>query len=196
MKLDGAKCLEDVRHLHHEPGLMKLLSFEKVPEAKTLGNWPLRIGNRRQSMRALVEISKCILSTGLHHCKRVTLDIDAMVVERSKRKTEFNGNGSRRYTPMAGHLAEIEQLGEVDFQEGNAPPNKEILEFIKKCEAALPAGVSIRHLRADAPTYQAGVINYCEANDIHHVNLRQDGRFTEIIDVGHQAVKLGAADQT
>ncbi len=57
---------------------------------------------------------------------------------------------------MVGHIAEIEQVVEVEFREGNAPPNKENLEFIKQCESALPAGVSVRHLRADAATYQAG----------------------------------------
>ena len=58
---------------------------------------------------------------------------------------------------------------EVGFREENAPPNKENLEFNKKYEAALPAGVSIRHLRADAATCQAGAINYCETNDSRYV---------------------------
>ncbi len=97
---------------------------------------------------------------------------------------------------MAGHLAEIEQVVEVDFREGSATPNKENLEFIKKCEAALPVGVSIRHLRADAATYQAGVINYCECQRHSLCDPRQDGHFGERIDVGHQAVGLGAADKT
>ena len=156
MKHDGAKCLEDVRHLQHESGLMKLLGFEKLPDAKTLGNWLRRIGNSKPSMQALVEINKRILSAGLHHCKRITLDIDATVIECNKRDTQFNYKGSRGYTPMVGHIAEIEQVVEVEFREGNAPPNKENLEFIKQCESALPAGVSVRHLRADAATYQAG----------------------------------------
>ena len=47
-----------VRRLHHEPGLMKLLDFENVPETKTLGNWLRRIGDSRQSMQTLVEINK------------------------------------------------------------------------------------------------------------------------------------------
>ena len=70
---------------------------------------------------------------------------------------------------MVGHLAGIEQVAEVEFREWNAPPNKENLEFIKKCEAALPAGVSTRRLRADTDTCQAGVLNYFEANDIRYV---------------------------
>ncbi len=70
---------------------------------------------------------------------------------------------------MVGHIAEIEQVAKVDFRKGNAPPNKGNLEFIQKSEAASPAGVSVGHLRADAATCQAGVINYCEANDIRYV---------------------------
>ena len=58
MKHDGAKCLEDIRPLHHEPELMKLLDFENVLETKTLGNWLRRIGDSRQSMQTLVEINK------------------------------------------------------------------------------------------------------------------------------------------
>ena len=85
MKREGPKCLEDVRHLHHESGLIKLLGFEKVPDAKTQDNWLRRSGNSRQSMQALVVINKCILSAGLHRCKQVTLDIDATVIECNKR---------------------------------------------------------------------------------------------------------------
>ena len=96
MKHEGAKCLEDVRHLHREPGLMKLFGFEEMPEARTLGNWLRRIGNNRQSLQALIEINKCMLSAGLHHCKRVTLDIDAAVIECNKRGTKFNCKGSTR----------------------------------------------------------------------------------------------------
>ena len=48
---------------------------------------------------------------------------------------------------MVGYLAEIEQVVEIGFRQGNAPPNKEYLEFIQKCEAALPAGGSGGHAR-------------------------------------------------
>ena len=90
MKHEGAKCLEDVRHLHREPGLMKLLGFEQLPEARTLGNWLRRIASSEQSTQALVEINKHLLSAGLHHCRRVTLDIDATVIECNRKGTEFN----------------------------------------------------------------------------------------------------------
>ena len=91
MKHEGAKCLEDVRHPHREPGLMKLSGFEKMPEARTLGNWLRRIGNSRQSMQALIEINKCMLSAGLHHCKRVTLDIDAALLFSNRHRFRHRG---------------------------------------------------------------------------------------------------------
>ena len=123
VRRNGAKCLEDVRHLHHEQGPMKLLGFEKVPDAKTLSYWLRHIGNSRQSTQAMVEISKCILSAGLHQCRRVMPDIDATVIECSGRETKITCKGSRVYAAMTGHPAEIEQVADVDFREGNAPPN-------------------------------------------------------------------------
>ena len=38
MKHEGGKCLEDIRQLQNEPALMKLLRFDALPNAKTLGN--------------------------------------------------------------------------------------------------------------------------------------------------------------
>ncbi len=89
MKHEGAKCLEDVRHLHCEPGLMKLLGFEQVPEVRTQGNWLRRIGSSEQSMQALVEINKHLLSAGLHHRRRVTLDIDATVIRMQQERHQI-----------------------------------------------------------------------------------------------------------
>lgn len=35
---EGARCLDDVRELHHEKPLMKLLGLKRIPSARTLGN--------------------------------------------------------------------------------------------------------------------------------------------------------------
>ena len=96
MNNDGAKRFEDIRRVHRQPGLMNLFGFEKVPETRTLGNWLRRISDSRHLMQVLVEINKCMLSAHLHHCKRVTQDIDAKVIEFSKRDAELNYKGSRK----------------------------------------------------------------------------------------------------
>src|SRR5699024_10550184 len=42
-------------------------------------------------------------------------------------------------------------------------PAAENLAFIQACEAQLPRGHKITALRADSASYQAAVLNYCEA---------------------------------
>ena len=61
---------------------------------------------------------------------------------------------------MVGHIAETDQVVAVEFREGNESANKENLQFIQRCESALPAGVSVSDVRIDAAGYQAAVINY------------------------------------
>ena len=125
-------------------GIDQTVEIENIPDAKTLGNWLRCISDSSQSRKAPVEINKHLLSAGLHHCRRITLDIDATVIECNKQETQFNYKGSRGYTPMVGYLAEIEQVVEIDFWEGNAPPNKENIEFIQNCEAAFPTRIFCR----------------------------------------------------
>ena len=65
---------------------------------------------------------------------------------------------------MVGHIAETDPVVAVEFREGNESPNKENLQFIQRCESALPDGVSVSNVRIDAAGYQAGVINYAMNN--------------------------------
>ncbi|MCY4227861.1 MAG: hypothetical protein OXF20_09270, partial [Gammaproteobacteria bacterium] len=46
---EGAKCLEDVRHLHGEPALAGLTGFRSLPCAATLGGWLQRVGRSQPS---------------------------------------------------------------------------------------------------------------------------------------------------
>ena len=74
---------------------------------------------------------------------------------------QLSAPGSNRgYTPMVGHIGETGQVVTVEFRDGNESPNKENLEFIQRCQSALPDGVSVSHVRIDAAGYQAAVINH------------------------------------
>ena len=111
-------------------------------------------------MQGLVNINKTILAAGLYNRTQITLDIDATVIESNKRTARYTYKKHRGYTPMVGHIAETDQVVAVEFREGNESPNKENLQFIQRCESALPEGVSVSDVRIDAAGYQAGVINY------------------------------------
>ena len=157
---EGGKCLDDVSHLQKEKPLMKLLGCGKLPGAKTLGNWLRRVGRSCQAMQGLVNVNKTILAAGLYNRTQITLDIDATVIESNKRTARYTYKKHRGYTPMVGHIAETDQVVAVEFREGNESANKENLQFIQRCESALPAGVSVSDVRIDAAGYQAAVINY------------------------------------
>ena len=163
---EGARCLDDVRELHHEKPLMKLLGLKRIPSARTLGNVLRRMGRSQPAQQAFVELNKRVLSAALYRKKNVTLDIDASVIESHKREAKWSYKKHPGYTPMIGHIAESGQVVAIDFRDGNVAPATANLEFTRQCEAALPEGVKVSHFRADAASYQAQLINHLMAHDI------------------------------
>jgi hypothetical protein len=163
---DGGKCLDDVEQLNLERKLMNMMGMKRVPSAKTLGNWLRTQGGSQSAMDALNKINQLTLRVGLQTYVLVTLDIDATVIESHKWLAKCTYKNYPGYVPMVGHIAETGQVVAVDFREGNAPPNKENLEFIRHCERMLPDGVSIGRLRIDAAGYQCGIIRHCQERGV------------------------------
>lgn len=161
---EGAQCLEDVRHLHREQSLMELMGFESLPCAATLGNWLRRVGRHRPSRDALEEVNRQLLAVALGDRDHVTLDIDASVVHAKKKTARRTYKGRRGYTPMAGHIAETGQAVKTELRKGSVPPAARNVEFFESCIEALPEGVRVSRFRADAASYQAGVINACRGH--------------------------------
>ncbi len=164
---EGGRHLDDVRRLRDESALLQILGIRKVPSAHTLGNWLRALGSNRGAMGALDEVNRQLLRAGLHQRTQVTLDIDATVIESHKKEARYTYKKHPGYIPMVGHVAETGQVVATDFRDGNEPPNKANLEFIRQCEQALPAGVSVSHVRIDAAGCQAAIVNYCHSNGIH-----------------------------
>ena len=69
---------------------MQLLGCGQLPGAKTLGNWLRRVGRSAQGLQELVNINKTILATALYKRKKITLDIDATVIESNKRTAQVH----------------------------------------------------------------------------------------------------------
>lgn len=91
-----------------------------------------------------------------------TLDGDASQVVAEKKTAHFTYKGEQGYMPMIGHLAEAGVVIHEEFREGNIAPASGNLEFIKDCEASMPKGHTIAHIRLDSAGYQADIFNYCE----------------------------------
>ena len=172
---EGGRCLDDVRRLDDEIALMNIVGIKQLPSAHTLGNYLRAFGSNCSALRGLDEVNRRLLKAALHQRKKVTLDIDATVIEAHKKDCLYTYKKHPGYVPMVGHIAETEQVVASDFRAGNVPPNKANLEFIHQCEQALPAGVSVSHVRIDAAGYQAEIVNYCHRNGIRFaIRARMD----------------------
>ena len=179
---EGGRCLDDVSHLQKEQPLMELLGCGQLPGAKTLGNWLRRIGRSDRGMQGLVNVNKLILATTLYKRKQITLDLDATVIESNKRRAKFTYKKHRGYTPMIGHIGETGQVVAAEFREGNESANKNNLEFIQRCQSALPDGVSISHVRMDAAGDQAAGINHAMDNSMGFaIRAKMDSSVKETI---------------
>ena len=156
---EGGRCLDDLRHLREDQALRTLLGLTQIPESDSLGDWLRRHG--QQGVAALTNVNRELLACSLHHCSRVTLDIDATLSASKNKQAQWTYQKCTGYMPMVGHIAETGQVVATDFRDGNVSPSTNNLAFIHQCEAALPAGVSLAALRIDAAGYQVAIIDEC-----------------------------------
>ena len=141
---DGARCLEDVRHIRQDKALRKLLGLRRLPSADMLGDWLRRLGKDEVGIKALVAVNRRVLGLTLGGCRRVTLDMDATPVFAEKRAAQWTYLKRQGYMPMLGHIAETGQAVGCDFRDGNVAPATDNMGFITSCEAGLPDGVVVK----------------------------------------------------
>ena len=166
---EGARCLDDVRHIRRDQALRKLLGLRRLPSADMLGDWLRRLGKDEVGIKALVEVNRRLLALTLGGCAEVTLDIDATPALCDKREAQRTYLGEKGYLPMLGHIGATGQVAGCAFRAGNVPPAQDNAGFIRTCVAGLPAGVSVKRLRADAASYQGAVFQYCDEHELEYV---------------------------
>lgn len=168
MHHEGSFHLDDIRHIQEDEALRAVLDLGKLPKATTLGDWLRRMGRQPQIYAAWVKVNQAVLRSALHHCKRVTLDIDATEIIAHKADAQWTYNSNKGFMPMVGHIAETGQIVATDFRQGSTSPSKGNLEFIQQCQQSLPEGCTIKALRIDAAGYQTAIIRHCDDEDIEY----------------------------
>ena len=96
---EGARSLEDVRHLREDKALRKLLGLRRLPSADMLGDWLRRLGKEEVGIAALVKVNRRLLALALGGCAEVTLDMDATPVLCEKRAAQWTYLKRRGYMP-------------------------------------------------------------------------------------------------
>ena len=85
---NGGKCLDDISDLVKEKPLLKLFGCNKLPSARTLGNFLRRTGSDSKAM-ALTEINRHLLAAGLGGRKQVTHRCDSDRVEQARGEVDL-----------------------------------------------------------------------------------------------------------
>jgi len=201
-----------------------------------MGDWLRRMGNVElqgrkeegrygghadgvwQMQRAFYEVTTMVLDA-LRHALPKTLDFDASIVEENKAYSE------KTYTGDRGTMAYLAYVGRVcvmvELEPGNHSPNdhaaRRTISCVRLCRKA---GVKIGTMRADAASYQAGVIKYCQKNNViflirapqnpavkttfaaqpedtwHQTGVRQAGSATpRVVELGRAAHAMDGVDE-
>jgi len=181
----GGRCLEDLRELRRDKGLMKLLKKQVIPDAGTTGKWMRRIGDLPGGLSGLGKVNNVITSRIMRRdgLTDYTLDMDATEIIAEKESAHWTYKKHRGYMPMLGFLAENGLCIHEEMREGNIPPAQENFEFYLSCKARMPQGKRIAFCRIDSAGYQAAVINQLSADEVKYaIGIRQDEAIKTLIE--------------
>jgi hypothetical protein len=181
----GGECVDDVRVLRADRGLLRLWGKPGLPAAETLRGFLNRFHDERAvaarvehtayvpadsaGLRALAAVQEQLLRalqerTGQTHA---TLDVDATVIASDKRTALPVYEGGTGYQPLQAWWAEQGVWVKSQFRDGNVPAQTGVLEIVQQSVATLRAlGVNTLAVRSDSAGYQHAVLAWLRAEQI------------------------------
>ena len=152
----GGDCLDDFDGLRRDRGLTALVGYV-LPAVSTARQWldrfhtPEALAGRPEQgsfippesaalagLRAVVEHSVRTYIAAVRPGPEVTLDVDAHLVEASKRSALPTYEGYRGYQPLLVQWAEAGLVLADEFRDGNVPAAVGIRELVDAAYASLP----------------------------------------------------------
>ena len=97
--------------------------------------------------------------------RELTMDVDAHLVESSKREALMTYEGFRGYGPLIVTWAETELVLADQSRDGNVPPGKGIAELVDEAYDSLPAhpeGWQVA-VWSDSAAYDVEVLDHCQS---------------------------------
>ena len=178
----GGECLDDSDRLRRDRGLAALLGYD-LPAASTARQFldrfhePAAVEGRPTQgsfippetaglagLREVVRHSVRTYVAAARPGREVTLDVDAHLVESSKRSALPTYEGFRGYQPLLVAWAESGLVLADESRDGNVPAASRIRELVDEAFAALPARavkdewrVSVR---SDSAAYERPVLDH------------------------------------
>jgi hypothetical protein len=176
----GGECLDDLQKLREDQGLGVLLGYqapapstvrgflELFHDEQAVAKRPLQGSFIPQESSRLAGLSEVVRQNvrayvaAVKPGRQVTLDVDAHLVESSKREALATYEGYRGYQPLLVTWAETELILADQFRDGNVPAGVGIGELVDAAYEALPVlpspeGWGVR-VRSDSAAYDQQVL--------------------------------------
>jgi hypothetical protein len=140
-----------------------LSSFHSEDEESKRCEGKAFIPKRNAHLKALDLVVRDLVAFQQKRCvqRQATLDMDATVVESTKKQALFSYKGYRAYQPLTTYWFEHDLVLHSEFRDGNVPAGHEQLRVFKESLAALPEEVEEVFLRSDTAGYQKELLQYC-----------------------------------
>ena len=168
----GGECLEDMERLRQDQALSQILGYA-IPAPETARQWldrfhdeelmkerPLQgcfLPPESGPLAGLKEVSRHVVKAYVQNVKvsqRVTLDIDAHLVETDKAEAKYCYDGFKAFQPIEVCWAETGLVLADEFREGNVPASEGNKRLVDEAYEALPAGSWEVWVRSDSAAYE------------------------------------------
>lgn len=168
----GGECLEDMERLRRDEALPQMLGYA-LPAPETARQWldrfhdeELMKGRPRQGallpgeagpLAGLGEVNRHVVRAYVQNVKvdkRVTLDMDAHLVETDKAGARYCYEGYKAFQPIEVCWAETGLVLADEFREGNVPASDGNRRLVDEAYQALPPGGWEVYIRSDSAAYE------------------------------------------
>ncbi len=179
----GGECLDDFERLREDAGLSAMLGYappsaeaarkflyqfhdeNKIEQAqKELAVGQVSyIPEESAALRGLAQVNRDLVQETGRRCtdqKIATIDLDATVIESSKREARATYQGTRGYQPVLALWAEMELVMADEFRDGNVPAHSDLLGVTQRAFQALPETVKEYYFRGDAACWDKRLLNW------------------------------------
>jgi Transposase DDE domain group 1 len=134
----GARRLEQLRYLAHDPLVARLCGLARIPTDRTVVNWLKQF--TQEALQALITLNSALLYEQLERLNlpRLTIDVDGTVVRTGNTVAwAFRGYNPHfkkdpSYYPLLAHLAQTGHIPRLKNRPGNVHDSRGAVRFLRE----------------------------------------------------------------
>ncbi len=168
----GARRLEHLRYLAHDPLIARFCGLARIPTARTVANWLRQF--TQATLAPLVQLNHALVTDAIARLQlpRLTIDVDGTVIRTGATVAwAFRGfnphhRKDRSYYPLLAHLAQTGHILRCKNRPGNVHDSKQAGAFLREVIDGLRARFGRRlplEFRMDAAFFQPDVLRLLPA---------------------------------